>query len=190
MTLRQSNPHRTGQGVEVWKEGPWWSENAFFSFCWKFGLGLGRRSGQCWSSPSWVTPSWADSPSALLWYNQRLSPCHHPILPLWRLCCDVLLLLMLVKLYGHWPIMARCPPHLSFCPISACKSPCVHLPSSRLVSVPTVAAAAPQLWEQSLAGLFWAFLPPSLNRGNNGETVEELAGIKCNMGQPSSGPEG
>ena len=29
---------------------------------------------------------------------------------------NVLLLLMLAEPYGHWPVMAYCPPHLSFCP--------------------------------------------------------------------------
>lgn len=50
---------------------------------------------------------------------------------------NVLLLLMFVKPCGHWPVLASCPPHLSFCPVCSSPYPCVHLPTSRLDFVPT-----------------------------------------------------
>ena len=121
-------------------------------------LGLGQRSGQCWSSPSRVTPSCEGGPSGLLWYSHCHSPCHHPILHLGGCALNVLLLLMLLKPCGHWPVLASCPPHLSFCLVCPNPSPCVNLPTSGLVSEPTAGLAAPWFWGPCLGGLLWVLV--------------------------------
>ena len=164
--------------TEIWRDGMR-SENVFSSVRWKFGFRFGTKVRSVLKLPSRVTPSCEGGPSGLLWYSHCHSPCHHPILHLGGCALNVLLLLMLLKPCGHWPVLASCPPHLSFCSVCPNPSPLVNLSTSGLVSEPTAGLAAPRFWGPCLGGLLWVLMEKVLPLYSG-----RAAWQCCNVGRP------
>lgn len=135
--LRQLDSHRTGQGVEVWREGH--GDLKMSSFRAAESLAQVWVKGQV--SVEAPLPGSPQAGKAALWVCSDTATASllviAPSCPSGGCAMNVLLLLMFVKPCGHWPVLASCPPHLSFCPVCSSPYPCVHLPTSRLDFVPT-----------------------------------------------------